>query len=64
MRRKPYAAILDTEHFHHVSPAYAARMKKPNETDDDYVERLRKELEDKFLELGTDTVIGCGLPSR
>ena len=24
-----------------------------------YVERLRQELEDKFLELGPDTVIGC-----
>lgn len=23
------------------------------------MERLRKELEDKFLELGPDTVIGC-----
>jgi len=58
MRRKPYAAIMDTQHFHHVSPAYAARMKKSDETDEQYVERLRKELEDKFLELGPDTVIG------
>ncbi|KXN92384.1 hypothetical protein AN958_07002 [Leucoagaricus sp. SymC.cos] len=57
-RRKPYAAILDTEHFHHVSPAYAVRFKKPEETEEQYVERLRKELEDKFLELGPDTVIG------
>jgi len=58
-RRKPYAAILDDQHFHHVSPAYAARFKKLEESEEQYVERLRKELEDKFLELGPDTVIGC-----
>lgn len=58
-RREPYAAILDDRHFHHVSPAYAARFKKLEETEEQYVERLRKELEDKFLELGPDTVIGC-----
>lgn len=58
-RRKPYAAILDSDHFHHVSPAYAARFKKPDETEEQYVERLRKELEDKLLELGPETVIGC-----
>ncbi|KZT07265.1 uncharacterized protein LAESUDRAFT_736512 [Laetiporus sulphureus 93-53] len=57
-RRAPYAAILDDQHFHHVSPAYAKRFQKPDETEEQYVERLRKELEDKFLELGPDTVIG------
>lgn len=57
-RRAPYAAILDTDHFHHVSPAYAKRFQKPDETEEQYVERLRQELEDKFLELGPDTVIG------
>ncbi|EKM81671.1 hypothetical protein AGABI1DRAFT_83140 [Agaricus bisporus var. burnettii JB137-S8] len=58
VRRKPYAAILDSQHFHHVSPAYAARFQKPDETAEQYVERLRRELEDKFLELGPHTVIG------
>ncbi|TFY68826.1 hypothetical protein EVJ58_g785 [Rhodofomes roseus] len=57
-RRSPYEAILDHEHFHHVSPAYAKRFQKPDETEEQYVERLRQELEDKFLELGPDTVIG------
>ncbi|KAF9454224.1 PLP-dependent transferase [Macrolepiota fuliginosa MF-IS2] len=57
-RRKPYQAIMDTTHFHHVSPAYAARFKGSEESEEQYVERLRKELEDKFLELGPDTVIG------
>ena len=58
-RRAPYAGIMDDKHFHHVSPAYAARFQKPDETEEQYVERLRKELEDKFIELGPDTVIGC-----
>lgn len=58
-RREPYESILDHEAFHHVSPAYAKRFQKFEETEEQYVERLRQELEDKFLELGPDTVIGC-----
>ena len=58
-RRAPYEALLNHEVFHHVSPAYAKRFQKPDETEEQYVERLRQELEDKFLELGPDTVIGC-----
>jgi len=42
-----------------VSPAYAKRFQHPDESEEQYVERLRQELEDKFLELGPDTVIGC-----
>ncbi|KAG9223868.1 hypothetical protein CCMSSC00406_0007730 [Pleurotus cornucopiae] len=57
-RRAPYEAILDHDNFHHVSPAYAARFKKSGETDGQYVDRLRQELDDKFVELGPDTVIG------
>ncbi|KZT67358.1 hypothetical protein DAEQUDRAFT_673424 [Daedalea quercina L-15889] len=57
-RRAPYEGILDHEHFHHVSPAYAKHFQKPDETEEQYVERLRQELEDKFLELGPDTVAG------
>ncbi|KAF8557697.1 hypothetical protein OG21DRAFT_1434490 [Imleria badia] len=57
-RRAPYADILDNEHFHHVSPAYAKRYRKPDETEEQYVERLRQELEDKFIELGPETIIG------
>jgi E3 ubiquitin-protein ligase TRIP12 len=59
VRRAPYADILDVDHFYHVSPAYAKRFQKPDETEEQYVERLRQELEDKFIELGPDTVIGC-----
>ncbi|KAL0579002.1 hypothetical protein V5O48_002997 [Marasmius crinis-equi] len=57
-RRAPYEAILNHDNFHHVSPAYAARFQNPDETEEQYVGRLRKELEDKFIELGPDTVIG------
>ncbi|KAK7033165.1 RING-type domain-containing protein [Favolaschia claudopus] len=57
-RRAPYAAILDNDHFHHVSPAYAKRFQRPDESEEDYVERLRAELEAKFIELGPETVIG------
>ncbi|KZT44316.1 PLP-dependent transferase [Sistotremastrum suecicum HHB10207 ss-3] len=55
-RRLPYADILDTNVFHHVSPAYAARFQLPEESEEQYVERLRAELEAKFLELGPHTV--------
>jgi E3 ubiquitin-protein ligase TRIP12 len=58
-RREPYEAILDHQNFHHVSPAYAKRFQNPHETEEQYVERLRQELEDKFIELGPETVIGC-----
>lgn len=57
-RRAPYTAILDYQNFHHVSPAFAKRFQKPDETEERYVERLRQELEDKFIELGPETVIG------
>jgi len=57
-RRTPYATHLDDINFHHVSPAYAKRFQRSDETEEKYVERLRQELEDKFLELGPDTVIG------
>ncbi|KAK0239028.1 pyridoxal phosphate-dependent transferase [Armillaria nabsnona] len=57
-RRAPYEAILDHDNFHHVSPAWAKRFQLPDETEEQYVERLRKELEDKFIELGPDTVVG------
>ncbi|KAJ2934030.1 hypothetical protein H1R20_g3045, partial [Candolleomyces eurysporus] len=57
-RRAPYASLLDERNFHHVSPAYARRYQRPDETEEQYVERLRQELEDKFIALGPDTVIG------
>jgi len=50
---------LQHENYHHVAPAYAKRFKLGDESEEQYVERLRLELEKKFLELGPDTVIGC-----
>ncbi|THV00752.1 PLP-dependent transferase [Dendrothele bispora CBS 962.96] len=57
-RRAPYEAILDHDNFHHVSPAFAKRFQRSDETEEQYVLRLQKELDDKFLALGPDTVIG------
>ncbi|KAF8262629.1 hypothetical protein EI94DRAFT_1773142 [Lactarius quietus] len=57
-RRAPYTDILQHEIYHKVSPAYAKRFQKAGETEEEYVERLRQELEDKIVELGPDTVIG------
>lgn len=39
-----------------VSPCYAYREKLDSESDDDYGTRLARELEDKILELGPDSV--------
>jgi E3 ubiquitin-protein ligase TRIP12 len=58
-RRAPYEVLLDHDNYHHVSPAYAKRYQKRDESEEQYVERLRKELDDKFVELGPDTIIGC-----
>jgi len=58
-RRNPYEPILNHDNFHHVSPAYSKRFQKEGETEDLYVARLAKELDEKFTELGSDTVIGC-----
>ena len=61
-RRVPYDEILQHEIYHKVSPAYAKRFQKADETEEQYVERLRQELEDKIVELGPETVIGCRSP--
>ncbi|KAI9459738.1 pyridoxal phosphate-dependent transferase [Russula earlei] len=57
-RRVPFEEILHHDNFHKVSPAYAKRFQRPEESEEQYVERLCQELEDTFLTLGPDTVIG------
>ncbi|KAG5222615.1 PLP-dependent transferase [Salix suchowensis] len=52
-------SIFSVSPYSQGAPAYAARFKKSGETDGQYVDRLRQELDDKFVELGPDTVIGC-----
>jgi len=56
-RRAPYAPLLSPA-FSHVSPCYAYRDRRDDETDAQYVARLLAELEAEFQRLGPDTVIG------
>src|ERR1700753_3479965 len=58
-RRLHYEAILNKEEFDHVSPAYAVRFKAVDETVEEYIDRLRDELDAKVQELGPETVVGC-----
>lgn len=54
-RRQQYAPLLFESH--HVSPPYAYREKRDNETLEEYGQRLANELEEKICELGPETVI-------
>ncbi len=56
MRRALYEPIL-TPAFSQVSPCFAYRFKRDDETDDQYVARLGDELEAEFQRLGPDTVM-------
>ena len=54
-RRAVYESIL-AQNVSHVSPCYPYRGMKSGESEQAYVARLAQELEDKFQELGPDTV--------
>jgi adenosylmethionine-8-amino-7-oxononanoate aminotransferase len=56
MRRAPYQPLL-SEAFSHVSPCYAYRDRRDDESDEQYVARLAAELEAEFQRLGPDTVV-------
>ncbi|WP_027284469.1 aspartate aminotransferase family protein [Rubritepida flocculans] len=56
MRRALYEPILSPA-FHHVSPCYAYRDRRDEESEADYVQRLADELEAEFQRLGPETVI-------
>jgi adenosylmethionine-8-amino-7-oxononanoate aminotransferase len=56
MRRALYEPILSSA-FSLVSPCFAYRFKRDDETDQQYVDRLADELEAEFQRLGPDTVI-------
>jgi len=56
MRRAPYQPIL-SDAFSHVSPCYAYRDRRDDESDDQYVARLAAELEAEFQRLGPNRVI-------
>lgn len=53
-RRAPFLPILTAAH--HVSPCYAYREQRPDESDDAFAQRLADELESKLHALGPDTV--------
>jgi len=53
-RREPFVPLLIEAH--HVSPCYAYREQLAAETDQQYVQRLADELEQKILSLGSDKV--------
>ncbi len=53
-RREPFLPILIEAH--HVSPCYAYREQRIDETEEQFAQRLADELEQKILELGADTV--------
>lgn len=58
-RRGPYEAILNQDLARHVSPVYYKRFGKEGESEEEYVARLAKEVEDVFQELGPENVIAC-----
>ncbi len=53
-RRQPFLPLLIDAH--HVSPCYAYREQRADETEEQFSQRLADELEQKILELGPDTV--------
>lgn len=54
-RRKPYAPLL-SDAFSHVSPAFAYREQRSEETEKDFTARLAAELEAEFQRLGPGNV--------
>ena len=62
MRRAPYLPLL-SDHFSHVSPCFAYRFQDAGESDEQYTQRLARELEAEFQRLGPDTVAAfCAEP--
>ncbi|PSS18609.1 hypothetical protein M430DRAFT_28030 [Amorphotheca resinae ATCC 22711] len=55
-RRAPYLPFL-MPNVHHIPACNAYRQRKEGETDESFVARKALELEEKFLELGPETVI-------
>lgn len=54
-QRQPFEPILTAAH--HISPCYAYRDQRPDETDTEYGLRVANELEQKILALGPETVL-------
>lgn len=56
MRREKFKPLLIEAH--HVSPCYAYRDQRADETEEQYADRLAAELEQTILEIGADKVAG------
>lgn len=54
-RKEPFLPYL-SDCMHHIDPAYAYRLQEENETLDEYGIRAANYLEEKILELGSQTV--------
>ncbi|MDR6759261.1 adenosylmethionine-8-amino-7-oxononanoate aminotransferase [Mycoplana sp. BE70] len=54
-RRRMHTPILIETH--HIDPCFAYRYQRADESDADYAARAAQQLEDKILELGTDSVM-------
>ncbi|KAB5555024.1 pyridoxal phosphate-dependent transferase [Coniochaeta sp. 2T2.1] len=54
--RREYFEPMLPNNVSHVSPCYAYRQKRAAETDDEYVARLARELDDEFQRVGPETV--------
>lgn len=55
LRGAPFKRILSSK-FHHVSPAYAYRGQRSEESERQYVERLASELEHEIVAVGADRI--------
>jgi len=56
-RRSKFEPLL-SQNTSQVSPCYAYRGKRDGESDQDFVDKLLRELEDEFIRVGPDTVCG------
>lgn len=57
-RRVPYEDALTLPTVSFVSPAYAYQYQKASETEEEFCQRLVTEIEEEFLRLGPETIIG------
>ncbi|KAL3434844.1 pyridoxal phosphate-dependent transferase [Aspergillus tetrazonus] len=56
-RRAPFKDALILDNVSYVSPTYAYRGQRADETEDTYAARLVQELDDRFQEIGPNNVI-------
>ncbi|KAF5565516.1 ornithine aminotransferase [Fusarium phyllophilum] len=56
-RRAPYEGAILLDNVSYVSPAYEYRVRKDDETEQEYAQRLVDELEAEFQAVGPDTIM-------